>query len=872
MTGLCFGLLLVLIHGEVQAERFVRRAPPGAEETTEPEPPPSATPPELIRFVQAEYPEQAYEEGLEAEVLLQIEIGADGTVTNVAVEEPAGQGFDDAAVAAVRQFEFVPAMVGEEPSPSRILYRYRFQITEEVSEPTQPETIEVSGLITDLDDVEVPAATVILTRVNEEGELEEPLTLLTDEDGRFSVESLPIGRYEVLVEASGFVSYERPEPVLLENAQELSIRLEREGSQYETVIRARRPGEQMTTRTLDSREIDRVPGASGDPLRVIQSLPGMGRPPAGLGLLIVRGSPPGDTNVLLESVGVPLLYHFGGFTSVFNGRYIDAIEFNPGNYPVRYGGAHGGIVEVQIRELQREPYVGWHGEASADLIDAEIALEGPITDDLSFAFGLRRSYIDLVAGAFAGFFDDFQLTTAPRYWDWQAILQYTPSSRHFLRAIGYGSQDTLELVTQAPPDQGEVVMGSLGSRTAFHGAMLQYRYRPERPIRFDLTASATWLTTGFEASNILDIEIDNLDVILRPEVTFLAGEWGRFLVGAKLPINHFSALATLPDLNAQGCALNVVTRPWESNTSFGPRLYAETQLRPTEHLHITAGLQADYYGYQELFILEPRIWLRYEIRDGTAVEGGVGVFHQAPGFLQSDQFFGNPALGLEQSVHYGLGVQQRIWGPINLTVNGFFKWIDRRGVESSRVVERDGEPVPLRYEGTGRGRIYGLELLLRHEPTRRFFGWLSYTLMRAEDLDDPAEGWILSSFDQTHILTLVAGVQLPRGWEIGLRFQLTSGRPYTPLGGTVYEAECDTYTGIPGEARSERMPLFHQLDIRIDKTWVIRDVVRIWLYLDLQNVYYSQNVEGYFYSFDYSRRYSITGLPILPNLGLGIEF
>ena len=113
---------------------------------------------------------------------------------------------------------------------------------------------------------------------------------------------------------------------------------------------------------------------------------------------------------------------------------------------------------------------------------------------------------------------------------------------------------------------------------------------------------------------------------------------------------------------------------------------------------------------------------------------------------------------------------------------------------------------------------------------------------------------------------------MPRGWEIGVRFQLSSGRPTTPFVGAVYQAECDSYEGIPGEARSERMPLFHQLDLRVDKTWSIRNLVRISLYLDLQNVYFHKNVEAYFYSFDFSERYAVTGLPVIPNLGLSVEF
>lgn len=814
------------------------------------------------------------EAGLEAEVLVQIEINAEGGVSNVEVVEPAGHGFDEAAVAAIGQFHFEPARVGEQPVPSRILYRYRFELSEEVVEEpeTETETFEVRGVVTDFEDAPVENAQVIVTIYLAEDRLGEPQSTSTDENGRFVLSGLIAGDYEIAIEASGFVTYRPEQPSSLDGTQELTFRLEHEDAQYETVIRARRPGEQMTTRTIDAREADRVPGSSGDPLRVIQNMPGMGRTPMGAGMLIVRGSPPGDTEVLLETVSVPMLYHFGGLTSVVNSRFLDSIDFMPGNYPIRYGGVHGGIVEVRFRELQLEPYVGWHGEASADFVDAEIALEGPIVDGLSFAVGLRRSYVDLLAGFFADQFEGMQLTTAPRYWDWQAILQYTPNSRHFVRAIGYGSDDALSLVTRTPADQGEVINGEIATQTAFHGVMLQYRYRPELPLRVDVTAAATWFMTDSSAGSIFDVGIDNFDFDLRPEITYIAGDWGRFMLGAKLPVNNFTVTATLPDFNAEGCALDVVTRPFESETSFGPRIYLEAQLQPVEQLRITTGIQADIYDYSELFAIEPRLWLRYQIREGTAIEGGVGYFHQAPGFLEQDQFFGNPNLGVERSVHYGLGLEQRIWGPLTLQVNGFYKSLDQLAIGSDRSVEQDGEQVPLRFENNGLGRIYGLEVLLRHSPTNRLFGWLSYTLMRAERLNDEEEGWQLSTWDQTHILTIVAGVQLPRGWEIGLRFQLTTGRPFTPLVGGIYEAECDQYTGVSGEPRSERYPVFHQLDLRIDKTWTIRNVVRIWLYLDIMNVYYSRNTEFYFYAFDFSERYPVTGLPIIPNFGLGIEF
>ena len=59
-----------------------------------------------------------------------IDLDAEGQVTNVAVAQPAGHGFDEAAVAAARQFEFEPAYAGEAAVPVRVTYVYHFVMRE----------------------------------------------------------------------------------------------------------------------------------------------------------------------------------------------------------------------------------------------------------------------------------------------------------------------------------------------------------------------------------------------------------------------------------------------------------------------------------------------------------------------------------------------------------------------------------------------------------------------------------------------------------------------------------------------------------------------------------------------------------------------
>ena len=194
-TTWLFIALAILLPLSASAQDIVRPPPSDQEEE---QPPAELAPPELLRFVEADYPEDALTSGLDGEVVLRIEIDAEGGVSGVEVVEPAGHGFDEAATEAARQFEFRPARQDDQPIASRILYRYRFLLR--VEEPEEAEgggQISIDGIVTDLDEEPIETAFLIATRASEdpEGETE------TDEDG--SEEEVA----EALVDLGVFTSF-----------------------------------------------------------------------------------------------------------------------------------------------------------------------------------------------------------------------------------------------------------------------------------------------------------------------------------------------------------------------------------------------------------------------------------------------------------------------------------------------------------------------------------------------------------------------------------------------------------------------------------------------------------------------------------------
>ena len=105
-------------------------------------------------------------------------------------------------------------------------------------------------------------------------------------------------------------------------------------------------------------------------------------------------------------------------------------------------------------------------------------------------------------------------------------------------------------------------------------------------------------------------------------------------------------------------------------------------------------------------------------------------------------------------------------------------------------------------------------MIIKREISEHAFGWLSYTFSRAHQQSHPGEHWVATAFDQPHVLNAVGSWKPGRGWELGARFQLASGRPDTPVIGATFDADTGEYLPVRGPLRSTRVPLFHQLDVR----------------------------------------------------------
>ncbi len=899
VTGATIALLLA-------GTAWAQAPAPAEEPPAVQEPAPLLRLPQLAGFVQAAYPPEARAAGKEAAVRLLLSIDADGAVTDVQVIDAVGDGFDEAAVAAARQFRFVPALGEEGPVPVQVEYVYGFSVSGAGASNVAADTpAELKGTLVEMG-TRKPLALQDIYVVAADGS---EYQLVTDEEGAFGLTGLPPGPLKVVAAPSGYESAEKT--IDLQPGELLEVRFWARNLSYiaedraaargaadgEIVVTGERQVTSVTRRTVSMDEVRRIPGTFGDPVRVIQNLPGAARAPLGSGLLIIRGANPEDSGVYIDGIRVPLIYHLGGYSSVINADLVEAVDYLPGGYGVEYGRSTGGVIDVKTtRTFPEQGKIVWNTDAldSGGLLKTRIGGKNGV----GFAGAARRSYIDALIPLFTA---DTGFTIKPRWYDYQLkLVDLDDGGPGEWQALLFGFEDILEASTPPGFAQGTDpdTQGDLGTQYLTHRGYFEYRLRLSDTLSLRLLPSLGFDRIAFNLGNGTRIVQDQVLMEGRFELPWTPSEHFTLTPGIDLIAGRYTFETQLPFDPGTLVDFDPLDErePWTvdgKGWGWGPDLYLSAAIRPLaeiDKLLISPGVRLNVVTITAdnrdgepmlgpIIGLDPRLNARWQLVKGGTLKAGSGLYNQPPQPFESWRPEGRVELDYERAWSSEVGWEQQITEAVNADVAFFYKDLDSLIVQQTNFVDLSSQY----FTNKGIGRIYGTEVMLRHALQDRFFGWISYTLSRSERNDRPGETpdprdyadpslvpdsyWYRFDFDQTHILVALAGYRLPHDFEISAKVQYVTGNPTTPYDGGVYDIDQDFYFGFQGAAyNAERLPPFFALDARVDKLFTFKRW-QLEIYTDLLNAARGQNPEFTLYNYDYTESRYIRGLPFIPSPG-----
>jgi outer membrane receptor protein involved in Fe transport len=631
----------------------------------------------------------------------------------------------------------------------------------------------------------------------------------------------------------------------------------------------------------------KVPGTSGDVVKVVDSMPGVGRAAPGSGALVVWGAAPEDTRVYVDGVRLPMLYHLGGVRSVLASDLVHSIELIPGGYGAAYGRGLGGIVLVTSKVGQGD---GVHGSASIDMIDAAASARARISEKWRAAAAVRRSHLDAVVGAFSDR-DVGELFPIPRYWDGQLRVSYDVSTRERVELAALASSDRVDRVI-ASSDPARVRR----DRREVDFFRVWMRYRKElsegavvEVVPFSGTDHARRVDS-FGAVGT-EVNVDSTVIGLRASHRVRATKWLTTalgidfeLISSQLTRAGSTALpAREGDPRVFGAAPpdRINADKWKTlAATVAPFVEGDVALFD-DKLHVVPGLRLDPYVtsvsrrtpvegdtppiglYTFDLDVDPRLAIRYAPTNRVKFHAAYGKYRQPPQTQDLSAVFGNPALPPSRATHYVIGCAFNFNKTLSTELTVFHS-------RSEELPTRSALSSPLLAEAlvpAGSGRVFGTQLLLRKELSSRFFGWISWTILHSERRDRENTTWRLFDYDQSHVVNAVAAVDLGRGFEVGLRARYATGLPRTPVVSASYDSRRDLYQPVFGPVNSTRLPAFVQVDLRVSKRFRLARDSELETYLDVQNVSNRQNAEEVIYDQTFTKKGFIRGVPILPVLG-----
>lgn len=686
----------------------------------------------------------------------------------------------------------------------------------------------------------------------------------TDVNGNFLITQVPPGIYRLQASFLGYKTELTPEYRVNHVTPYVQIELEEENASLNEVVVTASPFQKVpespvSLRVIGLQEIEKAPGANRDISKVVQNYPGVAFSPIGYrNDLIVRGGGPSENRFYLDGVEIPNINHFstqgasGGPVGLIDADLIRSVKFYSGAFPADKGNALSSVLDFSLRDGDME-----RNSLKATLGASEVSLSsnGHIGNKTSYLVSVRQSYLQAL-------FKILGLPFLPAYTDASFKIKTRFDSHNGLTLLGLGGIDRMKLNLGIEGEDAEYMLSYLpeiNQETYTVGGV--YRHYSQRHVQ-SIVLSQSYLNNrnvkyrdndeSSEENLTLRLGSIEQETKLRMENT---SSWSVWKVKAGFDLNYSRYKS-----NEYRKVFANALREYDYHTDLSLwrwGMFASVDYAaPDKSFTASMGVRTDGNNYsdkmKELWRqLSPRLSVSYRLIEGLTLSGHVGLYYQLPsytalGFKGEEGEYVNRHLDYISVSQESLGLS---WTPnenMELSVEGFYKLYGHMPFSLS-------DQIPLSCKGNdygtignealsseAKGRSYGVELMFKWLLTQKLNLSSSLTIFKSEFKDGEQGSYVPSAWDNRFILNMSGTYNFPKHWSLGAKVSCIGGSPYTP-----YDVEKSSLVeawNVQGRAyydysryNQERLPVFGQLDVRVDKTFYLKKCM-LGFYLDIQNI------------------------------------
>lgn len=734
------------------------------------------------------------------------------------------------------------------------------------------------------------------------------LNAVTDNDGYYTIDNVPVGRHTIRYSYMGYEERTAAEVLVTSGKTlELNIALTESLQQLnEVTIKATNgTGDALnefatiSARSFSVEETKRYAGSLADPARMAMNFMGVSNGGDMDNGIVVRGNSPKGVLWRLEGIEIPNPNHFsslgtsGGAISMLNPSMLGTSDFYTGAFPAEMGNALSGVFDMNFRNGNKD-----RREHTFQLgaLGTEVASEGPFKKGggSTYLFNYRYSTLALLNGFF-----DFG-GVLPAYQD-ASFKIYIPTKKAGDFSVfglgGYNSanKDATKDSTKWNDDDPNFTIRS-NSKMGVVGITHSYFLSNNSYIK---TVVSTSYNKTFETVDTLNPVLDYKSIHVSDEAFTNNAYRASVLYNTKL-----SKRSTLrAGVIAQHLTYDMTSEyydeeenKWKSliegsgGTQFY-QAYAQWKYRASDKLTVISGLHGSYYALNKKYSIEPRVSATYQAGKNTyTLAAGL---HSKPEHVSTYLFqnkeqndantYPNKDLDLLRAAHIVAGYKTILPLGIRFNTEVYYQHLYSVPVEQNDSsgfsllnafdIYSLGDTDPLTSDGTGQN--YGIDMSFEKPFRDNYFFTLSGSLYKSTYTTYGGATYN-TLFNRGHQLNILGGKEFKVGKKgknilgVSGKVLYSGGLRETPI--NLQESITqDKTVYVDGKYFTQQTPAYYRVDATVYYKMNRKRSTHS-IQLDVQNVTNRQNVYFSYFDSDAGKVKTVYQLGFFPNIAYRIDF